>query len=190
LSAISILIALLTAFNGMVALWLLIYGLNACFLTLANKPVPKLSKAILPDDLPVVTVQLPVYNERYVAQRLIDAVCRLDYPTDRLFIQVLDDSTDDTKEILLNIVAEYQAKGHWITYIHRSVRTGFKAGALQNGMATAEGEFIAIFDADFVPGTQLAEGHPHPLLHPSPSRSDRGSPNPVGTPQPRVLSFD
>jgi len=171
LSAIFILIALLTVFNGIVALWLLIYGLNACFLTLANKPVPKLSKAILPDDLPVVTVQLPVYNERYVAQRLIDAVCRLDYPIDRLFIQVLDDSTDDTKEILLNIVAEYQAKGHWITYIHRSVRTGFKAGALQNGMATAEGEFIAIFDADFVPEPNwLKDTLSHYYIHPQADR--------------------
>lgn len=164
-------ITLLTAFNSLVALWLLIYGLNAFFLTITNKKFPQAAKTTLPENLPVVTVQLPVYNERYVAQRLIDAVCHLDYPPDRLYIQVLDDSTDDTQELLQTIVAEYQAKGHWISYIHRTVRTGFKAGALQNGMASVEGEFIAIFDADFVPEPNwLKETIKHYFLHPEADR--------------------
>jgi len=100
---------------------------------------------------PVVTVQLPLYNEMYVAERLIDAVCQLDYPEGRLEIQVLDDSTDETREIVARTVAEYRARGIDIRHLHREDRTGFKAGALEAGLATARGELLAIFDADFVP---------------------------------------
>ena len=100
---------------------------------------------------PVVTVQLPLYNEMYVAERLIDAVCQLDYPASRLEIQVLDDSTDETAEIVARVVAEHRARGVDIHHIHRSDCTGFKAGALEAGLARARGEFFAIFDADFVP---------------------------------------
>src|ERR1700743_2195611 len=96
---------------------------------------------------PLVTVQLPLYNEMYVASRLIDAVCRLDYPRDRLEIQVLDDSTDETTEILGLLIAEQRAQGIDIKLIHRTDRTGFKAGALANGFAQARGEFLAVFDA-------------------------------------------
>jgi cellulose synthase/poly-beta-1,6-N-acetylglucosamine synthase-like glycosyltransferase len=103
------------------------------------------------DDLPRVTVQLPMFNEQYVADRLIDAICRLKYPKDKLDIQVLDDSTDETIEVVRNLVDRYAALGHPITYHHRTNREGFKAGALQEGMKTARGEFIAIFDADFMP---------------------------------------
>src|SRR5687767_15271790 len=101
--------------------------------------------------LPVVTVQLPIYNEMYVADRLIDAVCELDYPRELLEIQVLDDSTDETRIVAERAVQRNAAKGIDITYLHRTDRTGYKAGALEAGMKVAKGEFIAIFDADFIP---------------------------------------
>jgi cellulose synthase/poly-beta-1,6-N-acetylglucosamine synthase-like glycosyltransferase len=104
-----------------------------------------------PADWPVVTVQLPLYNEMYVAPRLIEAVCRLDYPADRLEIQVLDDSTDETTEIVARVVAEQRARGVDIHHIHRTDREGFKAGALSAGLAEARGSLLAVFDADFVP---------------------------------------
>jgi cellulose synthase/poly-beta-1,6-N-acetylglucosamine synthase-like glycosyltransferase len=104
-----------------------------------------------PQAWPVVTVQLPLYNEMYVAERLIDAVCRLDYPAGRLEIQVLDDSTDETTELVERIVAGYRAAGVDIHLLHRIDRTGFKAGALEAGLRVARGELLAIFDADFVP---------------------------------------
>jgi cellulose synthase/poly-beta-1,6-N-acetylglucosamine synthase-like glycosyltransferase len=103
------------------------------------------------DPLPVVTVQLPIYNEMYVADRLIDAVCRLDYPPDLLEIQVLDDSTDETREIAELAVRRHAAQGVDIKYFHREDRTGYKAGALEAGLKTARGQFVAIFDADFLP---------------------------------------
>jgi cellulose synthase/poly-beta-1,6-N-acetylglucosamine synthase-like glycosyltransferase len=102
-------------------------------------------------DWPVVTVQLPIFNEMYVVDRLVDAVCAIDYPRDRLEIQVLDDSTDETRDIAELAVRRQAARGFDIKYLHRSERVGYKAGALEAGMATARGEFIAIFDADFVP---------------------------------------
>jgi glycosyltransferase involved in cell wall biosynthesis len=96
-------------------------------------------------------VQLPIFNEQYVVDRLLDAVCRLDYPKEKLDIQLLDDSTDETVEVARILVDRYVALGHPVTYIHRENRQGFKAGALEAGLKTAKGEFIAIFDADFVP---------------------------------------
>src|SRR6202795_2386120 len=103
------------------------------------------------DDLPRVTVQLPIFNEQYVVDRLLDAVCRLDYPREKLDIQLLDDSTDETVEVARILVERYAALGHPVTYLHRDNREGYKAGALAEGLKTAKGEFIAIFDADFVP---------------------------------------
>jgi len=103
------------------------------------------------EDLPRVTVQLPMFNERYVAERLIDCICKLKYPPEKLDIQVLDDSTDETVEVVRDLVERYAALGHPISYHHRNNREGFKAGALQEGMKTAKGELIAIFDADFTP---------------------------------------
>jgi len=100
---------------------------------------------------PRVTVQLPIYNERYVIERLIENVGQFDYPRDLLDIQVLDDSTDETQEVARNCVERYQALGLPISYLHRANREGFKAGALQEGLKSAAGEFIAIFDADFIP---------------------------------------
>jgi len=102
-------------------------------------------------DLPTITIQLPLYNEMYVAKRLVTAVSEIDYPRDRLQIQVLDDSTDETVKIARAIVEKFAADGLDIQYIHRSDRAGFKAGALENGMKAAKGNLIAIFDADFVP---------------------------------------
>ncbi|MCB0755926.1 MAG: glycosyltransferase, partial [Flavobacteriales bacterium] len=105
----------------------------------------------LPAELPFVTVQLPVYNELYVVERLIRRVVQLDYPLDKLEIQVLDDSTDESVEVAANIIAELRETGLDIQHIRRSDRTGFKAGALAFGLEIAKGEFIAIFDADFLP---------------------------------------
>jgi len=103
------------------------------------------------EELPRVTIQLPIFNEQFVIDRLVEAVCALEYPQDKLEIQVLDDSTDETTEVAAGIVARYAALGHPIVYIHRTNRHGFKAGALDAGLKVASGEFIAIFDADFVP---------------------------------------
>ena len=105
------------------------------------------------DELPRVTVQLPIFNEQFVIDRLIDAICSMDYPREKLEIQVLDDSTDETQQAAADIVARYAALGHPIVYIHRTNRDGFKAGALDVGLKVAKGEFVAIFDADFVPPT-------------------------------------
>lgn len=102
-------------------------------------------------ELPYVTVQLPFYNEMYVVKRVIDAVCTFDYPRDRLEVQLLDDSTDETQRIAREAAETWRQRGIDIHYIHRDNRSGFKAGALENGLKTAKGEFIAIFDADFVP---------------------------------------
>lgn len=106
------------------------------------------------DELPRVTIQLPIYNEKYVAERLIDCVARLDYPLDKIEIQVLDDSTDETVALIAAKVALLQEKIS-IHHIRRGNRQGFKAGALKAGLETATGEFIAIFDADFLPPTNF-----------------------------------
>ena len=103
------------------------------------------------ETLPRVTVQLPIYNEMYVAERLIDAVCKLDYPRELLEIQVLDDSTDETTAVAERAVRRQAAAGINITCLHRSDRTGYKAGALEAGLHVADGEFVAVFDADFIP---------------------------------------
>jgi cellulose synthase/poly-beta-1,6-N-acetylglucosamine synthase-like glycosyltransferase len=105
--------------------------------------------------VPPVTIQLPLYNEMYVADRLIDAVCRMEYPRDCLEIQVLDDSTDETREIAELAVRRFAAQGVNITYFHRDDRTGYKAGALEAGLRVAAGEFVAIFDADFIPAADF-----------------------------------
>jgi cellulose synthase/poly-beta-1,6-N-acetylglucosamine synthase-like glycosyltransferase len=117
-----------------------------------NEPAARFEE----DQLPFVTIQLPIFNEQFVIDRLIDACCRINYPRDRFEIQVLDDSTDETTEVAQQIVQRY-ATGFAgmdpqpIVYIHRTNRHGFKAGALDAGLKVARGEFVAIFDADFVP---------------------------------------
>jgi cellulose synthase/poly-beta-1,6-N-acetylglucosamine synthase-like glycosyltransferase len=102
-------------------------------------------------ELPRITVQMPIFNEQYVVDRLLDAVCKLDYPREKLDIQLLDDSTDETIAVARALVERYAALGHPVHYLHRDNRSGFKAGALEEGLKTAKGEFVAIFDADFVP---------------------------------------
>ncbi len=113
-----------------------------------NGPVFDLSKT---EETPYITVQLPVYNELYVMERLLDNISLLDYPNDKLEIQVLDDSTDESVNTTLSKIEDLKAKGLNIVHIHRTNRAGFKAGALKEGLCKAKGEFIAIFDADFLP---------------------------------------
>jgi cellulose synthase/poly-beta-1,6-N-acetylglucosamine synthase-like glycosyltransferase len=104
---------------------------------------------------PVVTIQLPLYNEMYVADRLIAAVCAIDYPRELLEIQVLDDSTDETRGIAEAAVRRFAAEGIDIKYLHRTDRSGYKAGALEAGLKQARGEFVGIFDADFLPSSDF-----------------------------------
>jgi len=106
-------------------------------------------------DWPQVTIQLPVYNERYVVKRLIQSVCRFDYPRELFEIQILDDSTDDTVDIAKAVAGEMTRQGFDIRYIHRDDRIGFKAGALKEGLKYAKGELVGIFDADFVPSPEF-----------------------------------
>ena len=132
-----------------------IYTLNfhylsfQCLRNLRHKKNP--CKVSDRDSLPLITIQLPLFNEKYVAARLIDAVCKLDYPIEKLQIQILDDSDDETTAIIRVIVNDYKLKGFDITHIQRRNRSGYKAGALKIGTQCAKGEFIAIFDADFIP---------------------------------------
>src|SRR5439155_8607013 len=116
-----------------------------------SKFPPKPKGQFAESKLPTVTVQLPLFNEMYVVERLVRAVAEIDYPRELLEIQVLDDSIDETVNIARATVEHYARAGFDISYLHRNDRTGFKAGALENGMKTARGELIAIFDADFVP---------------------------------------
>ncbi len=144
---IAVLYAAATAF-------LFVFGLNQLWLTQRHRaqgglrPNPDVAD---PAEWPVVTVQLPLYNERFVVERLIDAVARFDYPSDKLEIQVLDDSTDETHQLAAARVAHWSARGIQIEHVARTDRTGYKAGALEHGLKTAKGKFIAIFDADFLP---------------------------------------
>ena len=127
--------------------------LTLAFAYLKNKK--KQQNRVIPDldltNAPKVTVQLPMFNEMYVAERIIETVAQMDYPREKFQIQVLDDSTDETKDIIANKCAEVAARGINIQHVHRVDRTGYKAGALDAAMDKVEGEFIAIFDADFVP---------------------------------------
>src|SRR5579864_3047364 len=118
-------------------------------------------------ELPRVTVQLPIFNEQYVVDRLLQAVCRLDYPREKLEIQVLDDSTDETQNVARNLVEHSSAQGFQITYHHRTDRAGFKAGALHEGLKTAIGEFVVIFDADFVPPSDFLQRTIHHFTEPN-----------------------
>ena len=138
---------------------LAVYGVHRyhlVYLYLKNK-----HKVVTPkgrfESLPRVTVQLPIYNEQYVVERLIESACRIRYPKELLEIQVLDDSTDGTKEIALACVEQYKALGFQIEHIHRANRNGYKAGALENGLKLAKGQYIAIFDADFLPAENFLE---------------------------------
>src|SRR5271165_5123605 len=135
---------------------LAIYGVHRytlCYLYFKYKKNANPNPNVHFDELPRVTVQLPIFNEQFVIDRLIEAICAMDYPRKKLDIQVLDDSTDETQQVAANIVARYAALGNPIVYIHRTNRHGYKAGALDEGLKVAKGEYVAIFDADFVPPT-------------------------------------
>ncbi len=146
----------LTLYTGALS-FIFLYSLSQLHLVHLYRKAKRKNKlpkkeAIGPDyDYPVVTVQLPVYNELYVVERLIDAVAAFDWPKEKLEIQVLDDSNDETVELIAAKVGEWQQKGLDIQHVRREDRKGFKAGALQYGTEIAKGEFFAVFDADFVP---------------------------------------
>jgi cellulose synthase/poly-beta-1,6-N-acetylglucosamine synthase-like glycosyltransferase len=134
---------------------LALYGFHNLITTIMylrmKTPKKRRTETQFPKEWPPITVQLPVFNEKYTVERLLRSVTSLDYPADKLQIQVLDDSTDDTFDLIRKLVEEYQRRGVNIEHIHRTDRKGYKAGALENGLRSAIGEFIAIFDADFVP---------------------------------------
>src|ERR1700687_5295837 len=135
-----------------IAMVITLYTCNFYYLVVISRHQKKNNSVEL-KEIPTVTVQLPIYNEKYVAARLVHAVCALDYPKDKLCIQVLDDSTDETYDLLENLVLDYQKKGFDIQHIQRSGRKGYKAGALLNAMKNTKSDFITIFDADFIPPT-------------------------------------
>ncbi len=161
----ALLALLLQTLYALCALGLALYGLHALWLALAilsrrgdNIPPPPLRL----DELPHITVQLPIYNERHVVERLLDACAQLDWPRERLQIHVLDDSTDETRALVQRCVHRWRAEGVDIAVIERAERVGYKAGALAHALPHASGDFIALFDADFVPSPNfLREVVPH-----------------------------
>ncbi len=161
---------LLALLHALLALWLTLYGLNSLILAILYllyrrkaEQTPSVDRATLPP----VTVQVPVYNELHVVERVIDHVAALDYPRDRLQIQILDDSTDETSRLARARAALYRERGVNIAVLQRPERDGYKAGALTWGMQQARGEFIAIFDADFCPPRDfLLQTIPHFLARP------------------------
>ena len=158
----------LTILYTAISIWLAIYGLNAFVLIwfyFRHRQPPPACPAL--DELPTVTVQIPLYNERYVVERVIDAVAALDWPQDRLQIQVLDDSTDETSALAQARIAGHRQQGLDIRHIRRETRRGFKAGALNAGLQTARGEYVALFDADFCPEPEfLQRTVPHLVARP------------------------
>jgi cellulose synthase/poly-beta-1,6-N-acetylglucosamine synthase-like glycosyltransferase len=163
-------VTFLAFIHALVVLWLAIYGLNSlilAFLYLRHRravvPAPSADWSVLPP----VTVQVPVYNELHVVERAIDGVAALDYPRDRLQIQILDDSTDETTRLARARTALHRERGVDITVLRRPDRGGFKAGALAWGLSQARGEYVAIFDADFCPHPDfLLRTIPHFLARP------------------------
>lgn len=152
----SIIIPALTVIHFAALLGLCLYGIHRLWL-IRCLFAPQATATVTPapfsasERFPLVTVQLPLYNERFVAERLLDAAVRLDWPPERLEIQVLDDSDDETCRLVDQRVARWQHEGITITVVRRAKRDGYKAGALAHGLTTAQGEFIAVFDADFIP---------------------------------------
>lgn len=145
--------------NGFFLSFILVYSIVQIFLTvkyLRHKNSTKSEFSTL-ESYPHVTVQLPIFNEKYVIERLIEAVVNFDYPKDKLEIQVLDDSTDETVHLVKNCVAKYRKEGIDIRQVVRDDRVDYKAGALKNGLAFCKGEFVAIFDADFIPSPDFLE---------------------------------
>ncbi len=144
--------AIAVAILGITSVLLFAFGVNLLYLTWrATRLPPRQPPPLVRGDEPLVCVQVPVYNERYVAERVLDAVCAIDWPADRLEVQVLDDSDDETTAIVARNVAMWRSKGIDVTQLRRGTRTGFKAGALAYGLTMTTAPLIAIFDADFVP---------------------------------------
>ncbi|RME00788.1 MAG: glycosyltransferase, partial [Deltaproteobacteria bacterium] len=142
---------------------LCVYGMHRTLMTWLYRhhegdspPVPRRF-----EELPFVTIQLPLYNEPRVVERLLRATCAIDYPRERFEVQVLDDSTDETSRIVARLLPEFEAKGITLRHIRRKTRTGFKAGALARGLEMARGEFLLVFDADFVPPSDIL----HRMIH-------------------------
>ncbi|HYS97565.1 MAG TPA: glycosyltransferase [Candidatus Dormibacteraeota bacterium] len=137
---------------AMTSVVLFVFGTNLLYLTFrAIRPPPPLRRRFVSDQEPVVCIQVPIYDERYVAERVIDAVCSIDWPRDRLHVQVLDDSDDETTDIAGSRIAHWQRRGLRVDHVRRRSRNGFKAGALAFGLERTDAQLIAIFDADFVP---------------------------------------
>ncbi|MBN2718292.1 MAG: glycosyltransferase, partial [Deltaproteobacteria bacterium] len=151
----NVLIGLYLGILGLLAF----YGFHRTLLTFlffkTKSNVPKPERRFKEEELPEILVQLPLFNERYVCERLIDSVTRFNYPKDRMKIQVLDDSTDDTTEIAQRKVEQVAKEGFHISLIHREDRTGYKAGALENGLAVSSAALVAVFDADFIPPANI-----------------------------------
>ena len=151
----------LSWFYALVVTLLALYGFNLLLLVglaslawLRSRPAPALPKGVTEADWPTVLVQLPLFNERYVVERLIDAAAALDYPAEKLLVQVLDDSTDDTAALARARVIYHRLHGRPVVYVHRLDRAGYKAGALAYGLTRApraQSELVAVFDADFIP---------------------------------------
>ncbi|MEQ1587826.1 MAG: cellulose synthase family protein [Cyclobacteriaceae bacterium] len=144
---------LITILYSLSLLYIFLFSLGQLHLTWIYIHDQKSKKNVPPalKDYPIVTVQLPIFNEKYVVERLLDAISKFNYPKDKLEIQILDDSTDETTEIIQRRLMELKSLGLDIKLVHREDRTGYKAGALAHGLGFARGEFIAIFDADFIP---------------------------------------
>ncbi|MEP7146066.1 MAG: cellulose synthase family protein [bacterium] len=121
------------------------------FKTFNKRTIDLSEEDLFMTEYPVVTIQIPLYNEQYVITRLIDSVLRMDYPKDKLEVQILDDSTDESTKIISEHIKKYLHQNYDISHIHRTNREGYKAGALRVGLETAKGEFVAVFDADFIP---------------------------------------
>ena len=132
------------------AVLITMYTCNFYYLTVLASRKRGKSPTVRMDE-PPITIHLPIYNERYVAVRLVDAVCAMDYPKDRMRIMVLDDSDDETEDLMRKTVLEYSGRGYDIEHVRRGTRAGYKAGALKNAMRTTDTDFVAIFDADFIP---------------------------------------
>ena len=140
------------AILALTSILLFAFGLNLLYLTQrATRLRPIATRLIVAGEEPVVCVQIPVYNERYVAERVLDAVCAIDWPASRLQVQVLDDSDDETASIVASRAAFWRRKGMQVTHVRRGTRSGYKAGALAHGLALTDAHLVAIFDADFVP---------------------------------------
>jgi len=163
-------VTVLVLVHAILALWLALYGLNTFILAFLYLRFRKTSPSPLVEDipLPMVTVQVPLYNERHVVERVIDSVANFDYPRDRLEIQILDDSSDDTTRLARARADLHRQRGVNVQVLRRDDRRGFKAGALTWGLSRAQGEFVTVFDADFCPRPDfLRQTIPHFLANPS-----------------------